>query len=56
MKKLLILPLFSLLTACTFDNTHQIEYQQVIAGPSYPTLTIVDDEPVDVTTDSVELY
>ncbi|MDP1604862.1 MAG: hypothetical protein Q8M03_16540 [Legionella sp.] len=42
-----ILPLILFLTACTRDV---VEYRQVLVNPPCETLTIVDVQPVDVTT------
>ena len=55
MKWLMIVPVFTLLTACGYTTrTDVIEYQQVV--PATYTTSVVYEEPVDVTTTVVDYY
>lgn len=45
--------LMLLLTSC---SSPVIEYQDVTAPPDYRNLTVVDEEPVDVTTTNLHYY
>lgn len=56
MKWIILLTSSLWLTACGFSNNGVIEYQQVVVTPPLPQLTIVDVEPVDVTTTRVSYY
>lgn len=56
MKGFLLLPLALLLTACGVTNTEVIQYREVTVAPPYSTIQVIQDEPVDVTTTTVEYY
>lgn len=44
------------LPACTYVNTRVIENPQVIVTPAYSDISIVDEQPVDVTDTVVSYY
>lgn len=46
-----------LLSSCgTYTNTEVIEYRQVTVTPAYEVITVVSEEPVDVTQTTLEYY
>ncbi|VEG91293.1 hypothetical protein [Legionella spiritensis] len=57
MKWIALIPVIFLLSACCCTrNTEVVEYRQVTVAPPYQSITILDEEPVDVTTTTVEYY
>lgn len=57
MKWILFIPVVFLLAACGYtSSTEVVEYREVVVAPPYETVSIVDEEPVDVTTTTVQYY
>lgn len=60
MKWIPFLPVVLLLASCGFysttTSTEVVEYREVIVAPPYESVSIVDEEPVDVTTTTVQYY
>jgi len=59
MKWITLIPVVLLLAACgytTINSTEVVEYREVMVAPPYETVDIVDEEPVDVTTTTVQYY
>lgn len=58
MRLLALLALLGLISACgTVTRTEIVEYREVSIAPVVNEVTIIDDEePVDVTTTTIEYY
>lgn len=57
MRWLLMFATVVLLSSCgTYSNTEVIEYRQVTVTPAYEVVTVVSEEPVDVTQTTLEYY
>lgn len=57
MRGLFVFTTLVLLSSCgTYTNTEVIEYRQVTVTPAYEVITVVSEEPVDVTQTTLEYY
>lgn len=57
MKWITLIPVVLILSACGYvASTEVVEYREVLVTPPYESITIVDEEPVDVTTTTVQYY
>ncbi|KTD52554.1 hypothetical protein Lqui_0120 [Legionella quinlivanii] len=56
MRWIVLLPAIFFLAACCNTNREVIEYRQVLATPPCYTSAFVDEEPVDVTTTTVQYF
>jgi hypothetical protein len=56
MKNIAIALLTLLLTACGYENYDVVEYRDVSFTPTMQTVTVYDEEPVDVTTTMITYH
>lgn len=56
MKWIALLPLTIFLASCCCTNRQTIAYRQVLVAPPCETVSVVDVEPVDVSTTTVQYY
>lgn len=56
MKWIALVPVALILSACCCTNREVIAYKQVLVAPPCETVSVVDVEPVDVTTTTVQYY
>jgi len=56
MKWMFTCTLVLLLSGCGFYNYEVVEYRRVMTTPTVQTITVYDEEPIDVTTTMIEYY